>query len=232
MLQPPDPAPQEFAKPALMNRHARALRPARVCAPSGSRRHRSGGCRRRSDGRRMRARLWALRGRAMAGARAVRRPRVFVQEFYAELVGVAGAFRVFETHTAGAQRPARTGLALRRRASFRPTRRVRHTILKTNSEGDQDVGYRDHRSDFRQRGRRQDDHFCQPRVRPRTARQACRRHRLRHRPAQSRPHHAGASGGVVYDFVNVIQGDCTLKQALIKDKRSRDPVRPRCVPDA
>src|SRR5580693_1831218 len=29
----------------------------------------------------------------------------------------------------------------------------------------------------------------------------------------------GCERRVVYDFVNVIQGDCTLKQALIKDKR-------------
>ena len=29
----------------------------------------------------------------------------------------------------------------------------------------------------------------------------------------------GCERRVVYDFVNVIQGDCTLRQALIKDKR-------------
>src|SRR5215475_15356087 len=29
----------------------------------------------------------------------------------------------------------------------------------------------------------------------------------------------GCERRVVYDFVNVIQGDCSLKQALIKDKR-------------
>ena len=29
----------------------------------------------------------------------------------------------------------------------------------------------------------------------------------------------GCERRVVYDFVNVIQGDCTLKQALIRDKR-------------
>ncbi|EQD61550.1 septum site-determining protein MinD, partial [mine drainage metagenome] len=29
----------------------------------------------------------------------------------------------------------------------------------------------------------------------------------------------GCERRVVYDFVNVINGDCTLKQALIKDKR-------------
>ena len=29
----------------------------------------------------------------------------------------------------------------------------------------------------------------------------------------------GCERRVVYDFVNVIQGECTLKQALIKDKR-------------
>ncbi len=29
----------------------------------------------------------------------------------------------------------------------------------------------------------------------------------------------GSERRVVYDFVNVIQGDCTLKQAMIKDKR-------------
>jgi len=39
----------------------------------------------------------ALRGRVMAGARGDTRARVFCQEFYAELVSIAGVFRVFET---------------------------------------------------------------------------------------------------------------------------------------
>ena len=39
----------------------------------------------------------ALRGRAMAGARGEATARVFCYEFYAELVAVAGVFRVFET---------------------------------------------------------------------------------------------------------------------------------------
>jgi len=29
----------------------------------------------------------------------------------------------------------------------------------------------------------------------------------------------GCDGGSFYDFVNVINGECTLKQALIKDRR-------------
>ncbi len=39
----------------------------------------------------------ALRGRAMAGARGEITARVFCQEFHAELVSIAGVFRVFET---------------------------------------------------------------------------------------------------------------------------------------
>jgi septum site-determining protein MinC len=39
----------------------------------------------------------ALRGRAMAGAHGEPTARVFCQEFYAELVSIAGVFRVFET---------------------------------------------------------------------------------------------------------------------------------------
>jgi septum site-determining protein MinC len=39
----------------------------------------------------------SLRGRAMAGARGDTSARVFCQEFHAELVSVAGVFRVFET---------------------------------------------------------------------------------------------------------------------------------------
>jgi septum site-determining protein MinC len=39
----------------------------------------------------------ALRGRAMAGAHGDATARVFCQEFHAELVSVAGVFRVFET---------------------------------------------------------------------------------------------------------------------------------------
>ncbi len=39
----------------------------------------------------------ALRGRAMAGARGEVSARVFCQEFHAELVSIAGVFRVFET---------------------------------------------------------------------------------------------------------------------------------------
>jgi septum site-determining protein MinC len=39
----------------------------------------------------------SLRGRAMAGARGDVNARVFCQEFHAELVSIAGVFRVFET---------------------------------------------------------------------------------------------------------------------------------------
>jgi septum site-determining protein MinC len=39
----------------------------------------------------------SLRGRAMAGAHGESAARVFCQEFYAELVSIAGVFRVFET---------------------------------------------------------------------------------------------------------------------------------------
>jgi septum site-determining protein MinC len=39
----------------------------------------------------------SLRGRAMAGARGEITARVFCQEFHAELVSIAGVFRVFET---------------------------------------------------------------------------------------------------------------------------------------
>jgi septum site-determining protein MinC len=39
----------------------------------------------------------ALRGRAIAGGRGDVSARVFVQEFHAELVSIAGVFRVFET---------------------------------------------------------------------------------------------------------------------------------------
>lgn len=39
----------------------------------------------------------ALRGRAMAGARGEVTARMFCQEFHAELVSIAGVFRVFET---------------------------------------------------------------------------------------------------------------------------------------
>jgi len=39
----------------------------------------------------------ALRGRAMAGAHGATSARMFCQEFYAELVSIAGVFRVFET---------------------------------------------------------------------------------------------------------------------------------------
>ena len=39
----------------------------------------------------------SLRGRALAGARGDKTARVFCQEFHAELVSIAGVFRVFET---------------------------------------------------------------------------------------------------------------------------------------
>lgn len=39
----------------------------------------------------------SLRGRAMAGARGATHVRIFCQEFHAELVSIAGIFRVFET---------------------------------------------------------------------------------------------------------------------------------------
>jgi len=38
-----------------------------------------------------------LRGRALAGARGATTARIFCQEFHAELVSIAGVFRVFET---------------------------------------------------------------------------------------------------------------------------------------
>ncbi len=92
-----DPAPQEFAKPALMN-HTPVRSGQRVYA-----RHRDlvvtspvgAGAEVMADGC---VHVYgALRGRAMAGARGEATARVFCQEFYAELVGVAGVFRVFET---------------------------------------------------------------------------------------------------------------------------------------
>jgi septum site-determining protein MinC len=39
----------------------------------------------------------SLRGRAMAGAHGELSARVFCQEFFAELISIAGIFRVFET---------------------------------------------------------------------------------------------------------------------------------------
>jgi septum site-determining protein MinC len=39
----------------------------------------------------------SLRGRAMAGAHGESSARIFCQEFYAELISIAGIFRVFET---------------------------------------------------------------------------------------------------------------------------------------
>ena len=39
----------------------------------------------------------SLRGRAMAGVHGQGTARVFCQQFYAELVSIAGVFRVFET---------------------------------------------------------------------------------------------------------------------------------------
>lgn len=54
----------------------------------------------------------ALRGRAMAGVRGDTNARVFTSEFYAELVGVAGVFKVFEQLPAElAGRPVQTLLA-------------------------------------------------------------------------------------------------------------------------
>ena len=69
-------------------------------------------------------------------------------------------------------------------ASCRPDARSRRTSGSQRGAND-----RDHRGDVRQGRRRQDDHIRQPGVRARPARQARRRHRLRHRPAQPRPHH-------------------------------------------
>jgi len=97
ILQPADPAPQEFAKPALMN-HSPVRSGQRVYA-----RHRDlvvtntvgAGAEVMADGC---VHIYgALRGRAMAGARGEVTARVFCQEFHAELVSVAGVFRVFET---------------------------------------------------------------------------------------------------------------------------------------
>jgi len=54
----------------------------------------------------------ALRGRAMAGARGSTTARVFCQEFHAELVSIAGVFRVFETvPTELAARPVQAWLS-------------------------------------------------------------------------------------------------------------------------
>jgi septum site-determining protein MinC len=39
----------------------------------------------------------SLRGRAIAGARGDASARIFCQEFHAELVSIAGIFRIFET---------------------------------------------------------------------------------------------------------------------------------------
>jgi len=97
ILQPADPAPQEFAKPALMN-HSPVRSGQRMYA-----RHRDlvvtaavgAGAEVMADGC---VHIYgALRGRAMAGARGEVTARVFCQEFHAELVSVAGVFRVFET---------------------------------------------------------------------------------------------------------------------------------------
>jgi septum site-determining protein MinC len=53
----------------------------------------------------------SLRGRAMAGARGQLDARVFCQEFHAELVSIAGVFRVFETiPTALAGKPVQAWL--------------------------------------------------------------------------------------------------------------------------
>ncbi len=41
----------------------------------------------------------------------------------------------------------------------------------------------------------------------------------------------GCERRVVYDFVNVIQGDATLNQALIKDKRTEQPVHSSGISD-
>jgi septum site-determining protein MinC len=54
----------------------------------------------------------SLRGRALAGARGQLTARVFCQEFYAELVSIAGVFRVFETIPADlAGKPVQAWLA-------------------------------------------------------------------------------------------------------------------------
>ena len=54
----------------------------------------------------------ALRGRAMAGAHGDVNARVFCQEFHAELVSIAGVFRVFETLPEGlVGRPVQAWLA-------------------------------------------------------------------------------------------------------------------------
>jgi septum site-determining protein MinC len=98
VVQPPAPVPQESAGlPALM--HQQTVR-------SGQRvyaRNRdlvvtamvSAGAEVMADG--CLHIYGALRGRAMAGAREDVTARVFCQEFHAELVSIAGVFRVFET---------------------------------------------------------------------------------------------------------------------------------------
>jgi septum site-determining protein MinC len=95
VLQPAEPA--EFAVPALMqNQPVRSgqrvyarHRDLVVTAPVGA------GAEVIADGC---VHVYgALRGRAVAGARGEASARVFCQEFNAELVSIAGVFRVFET---------------------------------------------------------------------------------------------------------------------------------------
>lgn len=95
VLQPAD--PQELARPALMN-HTPVRSGQRVYA-----RHRDlivtamvgAGAEVIADGC---VHVYgALRGRAIAGVRGDVSARVFCQEFHAELVSIAGVFRVFET---------------------------------------------------------------------------------------------------------------------------------------
>ncbi len=64
----------------------------------------------------------ALRGRAVAGARGEVTARVFCQEFHAELISIAGVFRVFETLPPELAGKPGASLAGWRRSALRPDR--------------------------------------------------------------------------------------------------------------
>ncbi|MEJ1964439.1 MAG: septum site-determining protein MinC [Gammaproteobacteria bacterium] len=133
ILQPADPAPQEFAKPALMN-HSPVRSGQRVYA-----RHRDlvvtatvgAGAEVMADGC---VHVYgALRGRAMAGGkRRSHRPGVLSGVLRGACLGGRRVPRVRD-HSAGAEGPSRAGLAFRRRAPLRPRRRVRVTSPKASA---------------------------------------------------------------------------------------------------
>ena len=53
----------------------------------------------------------ALRGRALAGAQGNEKARIFCREFHAELVAIAGHYKVLEDIPEGPARQGRAGLA-------------------------------------------------------------------------------------------------------------------------